>query len=561
MPSSHSIRAAIAVWALAVPLRASAQLVPAPPLQEANATSFTIFFRGAPIGSEQIAVSRIADGWTISSSGRMSPPVDIVARRLQVRYTADWKPIEFTFDGTVRGQPQSIHTAVEGTTARSDLIVGDKASQKTDPIDPGALLIATTSFFAPYEAVAMRVRTALAGTDVPAYAEGPMVPFTLKLGDTVTEQIQTTSRLVTAKRTHLLMGMQSTVLDADIWTDDTGRMVRFSLPTQAIDVVREDIAAVSSRTVTISRTNDEKISIPSNGFNLAGTLSRPATTSATRLPAVVLVGGSGPSDRDSVAFGIPILGEIAGALADAGFIVVRYDKRGVGQSGGRAEAATLNDYAEDARAAVKWLSDRKDVDPKRIAIVGHSEGGLVALIAAGKDKRIAAVVLASTPGMTGADVVLAQQRRMLDRMKLTPEERKAKIDAQIQINQAVMTGKDLDKLPAGVRRSVDNPEFQSILTSDPAKLMKDVHQPILIVQGLLDAQVDAQNADLLATLAKARKNAAPVDIEKIPDVNHLLAASKTGEADEYASLADKHVALPVKQAIVTWLQKTLSTAR
>jgi hypothetical protein len=565
MRSSHSIRAAIAVCvcAVAVPVRTAAQLVPAPPLQEANATTFAIFLRGAPIGSEQISVTRIADGWTISSTGRMAPPVDVVARRVQVRYTSDWRPLEFSFDGTARTQPQSIHTVVEGATARSDITAGEKTAQKTDAIDPASLLLATSSFFGPYEALAVRVRGASAGTVIPAYAEGPMVPFTITVGDSFGEQIQTTSRLVATRRTHLVMQLPSIALDADVWIeDDTARMVRFSIPAQSLEVVREDIAAVSSRTVTISRPNDEKINIPSNGFNLAGTLSRPTRSPAgTRLPAVVLVGGSGPTDRDGLVFGIPILGELAGSLADAGFVVVRYDKRGVGQSGGRAEAATLADYADDARAAVKWLADRKDVDPKRIALVGHSEGGLVSLIAASKEKRVAAVVLVATPGMQGSEVVLAQQRRLLDRMKLPVEERQAKIEAQKQINQAVMTGKDIDKLPPEVRRMVDNPEFQSLLASDPAKLMKDVRQPALIVQGLLDAQVDAQNADLLAALARQRKNAPPVEVAKIPDVNHLLASARTGEVDEYSALTDKHVAAPVKQAIVTWLQKTLSSAR
>src|SRR5205085_11864073 len=182
-------------------------------------------------------------------------------------------------------------------------------------------------------------------------------------------------------------------------------------------------------------------------------------------------------------------------------------------------------------------------------------------VAAGKDRRIAAIVLIATPGMLGSDIVLAQQRRLLDRMKLSAEERQGKIDAQTQINQAVITGKDLDKLPPAVRRSVDTPEFQSILTSDPAKLMKDVRQPVLVVQGLLDAQVDAQNADLLASLARARKNAPPVELVKLPEVNHLLVPAKTGEVDEYASLAGAHVAAPVTQAIVTWLQKTLSATR
>jgi pimeloyl-ACP methyl ester carboxylesterase len=388
-----------------------------------------------------------------------------------------------------------------------------------------------------------------------------MVPLRIRLGDSFAEQIQTTARMVSARRTHITMLFPGAAIDADIWVDDTGRLIRLSVPAQSLEVVREDIAAVSSRTVTISRPNDESIKIPSNGFNLAATVSRPAQSTGARLPAVVLVGGSGPTDRDGLVFGIPILGELAGALADAGFIVVRYDKRGIGQSGGRAEAASLADYADDVRAAIKALADRKDVDPKRIAVAGHSEGGLVALMAAAKDKRIAAVALIATPGKTGSDVVLAQQQRLLNRMTLSPEERQAKVDAQKKINEAVITGTGLDELPAGVRRTVDNAEFQSLLASDPARLIKDVRQPLLVVQGELDAQVEPENADLLEALARKRKNAGAIEVMKAPGVNHLLVPAKTGEVDEYGALTDKHVAAPITHAIVTWLQKTLSAAQ
>src|SRR5439155_51587 len=92
----------------------------------------------------------------------------------------------------------------------------------------------------------------------------------------------------------------------------------------------------------------------------------PATTTAKRTPAVVLVAGSGPVDRDGSVAGIPVFGQLASALADAGFTVLRYDKRGVGQSGGRIETASLTDYADDLRAAVKYMADRKDIDPKRV---------------------------------------------------------------------------------------------------------------------------------------------------------------------------------------------------
>ena len=557
----HSIRATLAALALATPLAAFAQQPPAPPqLREAGATNFAIFLRGAPIGTEQVALTRTATGWNVISSGRLSAPIDAVARRLQVRYSPDWRPLELTLDGTVRGVAQTIHTVVDGTTAKSDITAAGQTSQKTDTIDPNSLLLLSNSFFGPYEAVAARLKTAVAGTQIPVYLEAQS-SISITVGESSAEQIQTAGRLVIARRTRLALVLPGGRLDAELWTDDAGRMIRFSVPGQAVEVVREDIAAVSSRSVTISRPNDTQVNIPSNGFSLAGTLSRPSQTSPARLPAVVLVGGSGPNDRDSLLFGVPIFGQIADALANAGYIVVRYDKRGIGQSGGRAEAASLADYADDVRAAVKVLSDRKDVDPKRIVVLGHSDGGTIALIAAAKDKKIAAVGLIATPGITGADLALAQQQRLLRGMTLTPEEKQAKVDEQKKIHEAVITGKGLELLPPGLRRSVDNPEFQSILVTDPVKLMPDVRQPLLIVQGELDTQVEPQNADRLGELARKRKNAPAVEVVKVPGINHLLVPATTGEDAEYAELKDKHVSAAVTEAIVTWLNKTLSTVR
>jgi pimeloyl-ACP methyl ester carboxylesterase len=334
-------------------------------------------------------------------------------------------------------------------------------------------------------------------------------------------------------------------------------MVRFSLPSQSLEVAREDIASVAARRVPVSRPNDEQVRIAANGFTLAGTLSKPANAGGQPLPAVVLVSGSGPNERDEVVAGIPVLGQLASSLADGGFIVLRYDKRGVGQSGGRAESAGIADYAEDLRAAVKALSERKDVDGKRIAVLGHSEGGSVALVAAAKDKRIAAVVLAETPGVVGSDIVLAQQARALSHTNMSEEEKQKKVEAQKKIQEAVITGKGLDQLPPAIRRQVDNPEFQSILTMDPAKVLPDTRQPILIVQGELDTQVEPPNADRLEELAKQRKNAGPVQVLKLPGVNHLLVPAKTGEADEYGTLPDRHVSAAASSGIVAWLQKTL----
>ena len=181
----------------------------------------------------------------------------------------------FTLDGTVRGQAQTIHTTVDGTTATSDGTAAGQPMQKTDTIDPNALLVLPTNFFGPYEAVAARLKTAAVGSEIPVYIV-PQMSIRIAVGESSAEQIQTTARLVRARRTRIAILLPAGRLDADLWTDDTGRMIRFSVPLQSVEVVREDIAAVSSRSVTISRPNDQQINIPSNGFSLAGTLSRPA---------------------------------------------------------------------------------------------------------------------------------------------------------------------------------------------------------------------------------------------------------------------------------------------
>jgi pimeloyl-ACP methyl ester carboxylesterase len=539
------------------PLTVFAQIIPAPPVVEAGGTTYRLFLRGAPIGSEQINVTRAADGWTIVSSGRLGAPIDVVGRRVQARYTPDWTPVELSFDGTVRGQQQSIRTLIEGTTAKSEIRIAGQPTEKSDTIAADGVLILPNSFFGPYEALAARLRTASPGATIPVYAV-PQGSFSVRVGDSAPEQIQTAGGMVSTRRTHMTLMLQGAAIDADLWTDQSGRLVRLSIPLQGVEFVREDVAAVSSRSVPISRPNDEAVKIPGNGFVIAGTLSRPTASTEARQPAVVLVGGSGPTDRDEMMYGVPVLGQIANALAEAGFIVLRYDKRGIGQSGGRAEAASLADFAEDVRAAVKWLSDRKDVDSKRLAVAGHSEGGTVALIAAAKEKRIAAVVVLGTSGVTGAELMLAQQQRLLGRSKMTAEEQQAKVDLQKRIHEAVVTGKGWDQLPPDVRRQVDNPEFQSILLNDPGKVMPDVKQPILIVQGELDTQVEPSNADKLEALARKRKNAPPVEVVKVPGVNHLLVPARTGEVDEYGTLTDKQVSANVTNAIVTWLKKTLS---
>ena len=170
--------------------------------------------------------------------------------------------------------------------------------------------------------------------------------------------------------------------------------MRFEIPAVGLLVVREDASSVATRAQTARNPTDGDVSIPANGFTLAGTLTAPpGVAGRLRHPAVVLVGGAAagrPRRGDRRRPGVRAARE--GARRQPAILVLRYDRRGGGQSGGRTETATLADYADDVSAAVRWLSKRDDVDKRRIVVAGRGDGGAVALIAAARDKAIDGVV-------------------------------------------------------------------------------------------------------------------------------------------------------------------------
>ena len=258
---------------------------------------------------------------------------------------------------------------------------------------------------------------------------------------------------------------------------------------------------------------------------------------------------------------MPTLAQLAGRIADAGIMAVRFDKRGYGQSGGRAESATLNDYAEDVRAVVKWLAARKDVDPKRIAVVGHSEGAWVGMLAATREGKIAALVTLAGAGSTGADLILEQQQSALDLTTLTPADRESRVALQKQIHAAVLSGKGWEGVPPAMRKQADTPWFQSVLTFDPVKTIKNVRQPMLLVHGALDKQVPLSHAERLADLARKESKSKAVELVIVRGVNHLLAPAVTGEVAEYATLTDRNVSADVSTTVTGWLTKTFAAIK
>ena len=388
----------------------------------------------------------------------------------------------------------------------------------------------------------------------------PQAEVTIKLVAVTTERIDTPRAQINATKYSLLLVNPPPAgeLPLNLWAGPTGNLLRLSIPSQTLEMAREDIASAASRTAAFSLPGDEAVTIPAIGFNLAGTITKPANAKEP-LPALVLIGGSGPTDRDETVAGIPVFGQLARDLVAAGFIVVRYDKRGVGQSGGRSESVTIADYAEDARSVVRWLEKRKDVNKERIGLVGHSEGALVAMLTAGRERgKVSAIALVAGPSTDGSTIVLEQQKHLLDQMKVDAVQRAEKVALQEKVNAAVISGRGWQDLPEAARKVADTPWFYSFLTFDPARAMRDMRQPVLIVQGELDTQVKPYHADKLLEFAKARKTEAIAEVVKVPGVNHLLVPAKTGEVTEYPQLgSDATVAPQIGAAIAAFMTKAL----
>jgi pimeloyl-ACP methyl ester carboxylesterase len=546
-------------WAFLVFLASAAQAqeAPAPP-----AVGYTVFLRGTPIGREDVVVRSDASGVSISSQGRMSVPSSVTTRRAEVKYGADWAPQAFTLDASVNGGDVTAKSTFAGSVARTEGVQTGAPYSREHKISPQPVVLLPSSFFGAFEAVSRRLVNAPGGTELRAYVL-PQGETTIKLLSTVTERIQVGKDLFDVWHFEVLWQVPgSPDLGLSITSNKDGGLVRFTVPSQGLDVVRADVAASTSRSQVYSNQGDEPVTIPAVGFNLGATVTKaPAAAAGTRLPAVILLGGSGSNDRDGAAFGIPVLSQLAGAIAKAGYLVVRYDKRGFGQSGGRAESATLTDYAEDVRAVVRWLGDRKDVDPKRIAVVGHGEGVWVALLAAARERKISALVSLAGPGASGGDLILSLQQSALEQSELSPQDRAARIALQKQIHSAVLSGKGWEGVPPNLRKEADTPWMQSLLLFQPAKTIEDVRQPMLFVHGALDHQVPPADAERLANLARTESKSKSVELVVVRGVNHLLTPAVSGEISEYASLDDRNVSKDVTEAVNTWLAKTFAAIR
>lgn len=290
----------------------------------------------------------------------------------------------------------------------------------------------------------------------------------------------------------------------------------------------------------------EAVTIPTpRGYTLAGTLTRPKAATGP-VPVLVTISGSGPQDRDSripIVQGYAPFRDLADTLGRRGIAVLRFDDRGVGQSGGAAsrDSATSEDFADDVLSVVQYLRTRADVDGARIALAGHSEGGLIAPIAAVKDPRLKAVVLMAGPAITG--------RRILEYQN------------EDGIRAATASETQRDSLRRTVPAALDslqrtNRWMRYFMTTDPLVMARRLRQPVLVLQGDTDMQVTPEQADTL-TAAMRRAGNRAVTLRRFPATNHLFLADSSGAPTGYARLTDTRVRREVLGTLADWVVKAL----
>ena len=309
------------------------------------------------------------------------------------------------------------------------------------------------------------------------------------------------------------------------------------------------------------------------GVRLAGTLTVPPGEGP--FPAVALISGSGPQDRDETVFGHRPFLVLADYLTRRGIAVLRYDDRGIGESTGDFASATTPDFASDALAAIEWLREDPRSRPDAIGLVGHSEGAIVAPIVAGRSDDVAFVVLLASTGMTGRDLLVDQaeainrasglpesviqqravlQARVLDAVIQAEDESVAAERARAVLAEAGLTGAAADTQVRGLL----TPWMRYFLVYDPIPALRELDVPALALYGEKDTQVPpASNAP---AVEEALREGASEDftVAVLPGLNHLFQPAATGAPSEYAGI-EETVSTAALHAIATWIEERTAT--
>jgi pimeloyl-ACP methyl ester carboxylesterase len=318
----------------------------------------------------------------------------------------------------------------------------------------------------------------------------------------------------------------------------------------------------------------EEVAFWDGDVKLAGTITRPNDDS--QHPAVVLVHGSGPHKRDEPVFMHKPFLVLADYLTRLGYVVLRYDKRGVGASTGTYTAATSMDFANDADAALQYLKTNRHVDQKHLGVIGHSEGADIAIIVAGKDKDCSFIVLLAGSALPGDQILLKQMAALSKSKGLSDSEIAASLDQAKQVYATIksepdpqalqeklkaITAKSSPSAPVGTLDAKAPNAALSVLTSpwyrffikyDPCTDLAKVTCPVLALNGEKDCQVTAEdNLPLIESTLKSAGNT-HLTAKKLPGLNHLFQTCKTGMPSEYETI-EETMAPSLLTLISDWL--------
>ncbi|SFR52516.1 hypothetical protein SAMN04490243_2600 [Robiginitalea myxolifaciens] len=308
----------------------------------------------------------------------------------------------------------------------------------------------------------------------------------------------------------------------------------------------------------------EELRFPNNtaGIELAGTLSLPDTTGV--YPAVVLISGSGPQNRDEELLGHKPFLVLSDYLVRQGIGVLRFDDRGTAQSTGDFASATSRDFAADVASAIEYLTQRREIDSNQIGLIGHSEGGLIAPMVAASNPETAFIIMLAGPGVSGYDIILEQTRLINDADGVDPLVSAKNREVLKGTLNALMVNEDLEiarseatsflqstlendtlLLPEGMPNEefINNqlnvlitPWMRYFLIYDPAESLRKVTCPVLAINGEKDLQVPpGQNLPAIEMYLKEAGNTR-FQIAELPNLNHLFQESTTGSPTEYAEI-------------------------
>lgn len=319
----------------------------------------------------------------------------------------------------------------------------------------------------------------------------------------------------------------------------------------------------------------------SESISLGGTLSLP--NKEGKFPAVILISGSGQQNRDSEILGHKPFLIIADYLTRNGIAVLRYDDRGVGESKGDPTLSTSADFANDAKAAIEFLRTRKEINAKKIGVIGHSEGGMIAPMLAANDKNIAFLVLLAGTGVAG-DVLLVDQNyevaklsgmteKQLQEAKITNQQiydiLKAEGDlSEVKKNLTTYFQSNIDKMPENQKpfkaeiaatiksevNAVATPWLRYFISYSPKENLKKVKCPVLVLNGEKDIQVTANLNSKGIVNALTEGGNKHVKVQIFPGLNHLFQKCTTCDVAEYSRL-DETFSPEVLKVMSDWIQQ------